>query len=223
MLGARASTAQQTGVAARPSGASSPQGKSGPSFDCRKATTAYERLVCRTPELAIADRALATAYRNALATHPLPTYVRERQRLWLPSHGHCASGDQSVRRCLVSVYERIQELKRIPTAVYSDAEDGAFSYHAGHAVFELFAPTVNGQIPFAIWGGARILRSANAYTECHGTGMLDGVSGEVIAYEGDGPLSIRLGQNRTRLILDQDLPCMGFARILAGEYPAIRR
>ena len=40
----------------------------GPSFDCAKARTVTERLICAEPELAKADREMAAAYRQALAS-----------------------------------------------------------------------------------------------------------------------------------------------------------
>jgi uncharacterized protein YecT (DUF1311 family) len=49
-----------------------------PSFDCAKARSVVERLICAEPDLARADRDLAASYRRALAASRTPT---DRERL----------------------------------------------------------------------------------------------------------------------------------------------
>lgn len=53
------------------------------SFDCAKARSPIEKAICATPELSRADEELAAAYRAALASFPVPGFVRETQRAWL--------------------------------------------------------------------------------------------------------------------------------------------
>lgn len=57
--------------------------KAGPSFDCAKATSSAELLVCSHPDLAAADRALAQAFRAALAGAPDKSALRKGQSEWL--------------------------------------------------------------------------------------------------------------------------------------------
>lgn len=50
------------------------------SFDCSKATSQVERLICDTPTLSQQDDALAASYRATLAVDPS---ARDRQKVWL--------------------------------------------------------------------------------------------------------------------------------------------
>jgi uncharacterized protein len=219
--GANISQAQTRSVAGPPQNQ-----VTGPSFNCAKATTEYEKVVCKTPELAAADRALAAAYRAAVASHPLPTYVRERQRVWLQYRSLCLSSSNTVRACLDEMNQRVAELKRQPTAVYTDAEGGAFSYKSGDVVFELFQPTADGEIPINVWGGARILRSASAYTDCDGRGVFNPSSGRVTfdsTSSMDEQMMATMDPSGRILIVAQDVSCSGFAGFLAKAYPIVQR
>lgn len=55
------------------------------SFDCAKAGTAQEKLICATPELSKLDEAVAAAYSQLLAklAEPLKVAVRDSQRDWV--------------------------------------------------------------------------------------------------------------------------------------------
>ena len=54
----------------------------GPSFDCAKASTPQERLICSTPALAQADLRLAQIYKAALSTAPDKDALRKEQNQW---------------------------------------------------------------------------------------------------------------------------------------------
>jgi len=60
-----------------------------PSFDCDKAKTQVERLICESPTLSRLDVMLDGAYRSALAASPAPDKLREEQRAWLKSRNYC--------------------------------------------------------------------------------------------------------------------------------------
>lgn len=80
------------------------------SFDCRKATTSTEKLICADPLLSELDEILAKEYRLAMKrTSDSPT-VKTSQRLWLTSaRAQCAEPD-----CLKQAYsERITALMSI--------------------------------------------------------------------------------------------------------------
>ena len=53
------------------------------SFDCRKAATPVERLVCADRELSRLDEEMDLAFRDALTLTPFPAGLREEQRQWL--------------------------------------------------------------------------------------------------------------------------------------------
>jgi len=198
-----------------------------PSFNCEKATTAYEKLACTHPDLAEADRTLAAAYRDALASHPLPTYVRERQRVWMKrALDYCAAAENPVNACLDALRERTVNLSRQPFAVYTNAEGGAFNYKASHVAVELFPPAADGLIPISLWGGAVFYRNTGVYTECDGRGTIDTRTGRVTfdkSSEIVEPIATAMGPNASSLIIGEAVSCVGFAGIPAGTYPAVRK
>lgn len=76
------------------------------SFDCKKATSYAEKMVCSDMELSSLDESLAKAYGAALRETPNLT---ESQRRWLKRRGGCQNRD-----CLIGLYqERIAELSKM--------------------------------------------------------------------------------------------------------------
>ncbi len=74
-----------------------------PSFDCRKATTKVEKLICASPELSKLDVDLAELYKEALSKD---RSVRDDQRAWNTEKNKCADTD-----CLKTAYEdRLSDL-----------------------------------------------------------------------------------------------------------------
>jgi uncharacterized protein YecT (DUF1311 family) len=68
----------------------------GPSFDCAKASSAFEKAICADPALSKADRDLAAAYAAAQAAVPAQwkAWLKETQRSWLKFAAvECKSGD----------------------------------------------------------------------------------------------------------------------------------
>lgn len=119
------------------------------SFDCAKARTPLEKAICSDPELSKLDDELAIAYKNALASHPLPSYVQARQRDWLS-----LLSNPSVSGLREGFRTRVKELKNaIPVMVYSDAEQ-TFSYKGGDSVAELWQS--DGKWSLTVWGGFHI-------------------------------------------------------------------
>jgi uncharacterized protein YecT (DUF1311 family) len=75
----------------------------GPSFDCAKASSKVERLICGSPRLAKLDAEVTAAYKQARANNP---EIRKSQLQWLAVRNGCA--DES---CLIGAYEqRLTEL-----------------------------------------------------------------------------------------------------------------
>jgi len=80
----------------------------GASFDCTKATTKVEHLICGDTQLSSLDEQLLQAYRSARASHPKPDMLKMQQRRWL----NYTRDDCSTVSCLKDVYtERIERLK----------------------------------------------------------------------------------------------------------------
>jgi uncharacterized protein len=61
-----------------------------PSFDCQKTVDAVHKLICSTPQLAVADRDMAAAY-EAVQTSPADTELRNSQWNWLKTRDSSAA------------------------------------------------------------------------------------------------------------------------------------
>jgi uncharacterized protein len=83
-----------------------------PGFDCAKAATALDRLICSDHDLATLDRTLAERYtqlRDRLSPEGLAV-LRDSQRKWLTARKECMTGDTTAL-CLSSRYtERANDL-----------------------------------------------------------------------------------------------------------------
>ncbi len=53
------------------------------SFDCARAGTSIEKMICADPELSALDGSLALRYKKVLEAARSPSVLREEQRLWL--------------------------------------------------------------------------------------------------------------------------------------------
>jgi uncharacterized protein YecT (DUF1311 family) len=96
-----------------------------PSFDCAKAVTAIDKMICADPKLAEADRALADSYtrlQRELSPDSFAT-VRVVERAWLLKRAACAPGHvidgeklsaEGARQCLANAYEQQGYLIDIP-------------------------------------------------------------------------------------------------------------
>lgn len=92
--------------AAQPETAQPAQAAIVASFDCTKATSKIEKLICSGPETATADKQLAAIYRAAAAKSSDPAALKQQQRDWLKERNACDDA-----ACLVRVTDaRIQAL-----------------------------------------------------------------------------------------------------------------
>ncbi len=75
-----------------------------PSFDCGKASTRVETLICDKPRLAELDSELAEAYRTALRDAPWASAnrrIRAEQKEWIARRNRCQNA-----RCIRKIYIR---------------------------------------------------------------------------------------------------------------------
>lgn len=83
------------------------------SFDCTKAGTQVERLICSTPILSELDVALAQNYRNMRASNigdGASTHIVQTQREWMRQRNTCSSAD-----CIERIYrKRLDEICSYP-------------------------------------------------------------------------------------------------------------
>lgn len=78
-----------------------------PSFDCRRATTQAERLICTSPELAQADRTLQEVYGHALEAVSDKQYLKSNEIDWIREVRDACTDEP----CLTAAYQhRIQAL-----------------------------------------------------------------------------------------------------------------
>lgn len=91
----------------------------GPSFDCTKASTPTERLLCRDPELASLDRMLSAVFRSALSklTADESTALRHDQATWFRGYArdcNTAATDSQRWDCVnTRLRSRIEQLKAV--------------------------------------------------------------------------------------------------------------
>ena len=104
-----------------------------PSFDCAKATSAVEKMICDYESLAIADAAVSSLYKQIRRTRPFASDQRD----WLADRDTCKN-----RYCLQSTYEdRIGSLMLIIPSVKD--------YHSGR--YGVLRIVSLGKDTYAFW------------------------------------------------------------------------
>jgi uncharacterized protein YecT (DUF1311 family) len=89
---------------------SASSGTFAPSFDCTKASTGPERLICSNQQLASLDVQLMQAYRRAMSSAPNKDSLRAAQIDWKKNQRDACS----TAECMISAYKtRIQSLEAI--------------------------------------------------------------------------------------------------------------
>jgi uncharacterized protein len=84
-----------------------------PSFDCAKASSSVEKLICNDAELAKLDNSLSSLYHTLMKNTPAAEQktLKAEQRGWVKGRDDCWKSDD-MRGCVVSEYQyRINELK----------------------------------------------------------------------------------------------------------------
>ena len=70
------------------------------SYDCAKASTNVEKLICKTPSLSKADEDLSAVYKQAITVAFIADSVKKEQRGWIAQRNKCPSV-----QCLAEEYE----------------------------------------------------------------------------------------------------------------------
>ncbi|MDR5738016.1 lysozyme inhibitor LprI family protein [Caballeronia sp. LZ016] len=81
-----------------------------PSFDCTKASSDIEKLICSTPETADADRRLAAAYSAARAKSKDPNALKVDQRNWLTNERNACSDAACLLHAMNDRIERLSSM-----------------------------------------------------------------------------------------------------------------
>jgi uncharacterized protein len=90
-----------------------PGAQAAPSFDCAKASTDVEKLICSDAELAKLDHSLADLYGTLLKHTPAKDQqmLKAEQRGWVKGRNECWKSDD-MRGCVAAEYRsQIAELK----------------------------------------------------------------------------------------------------------------
>lgn len=188
------------------------------SFDCKKAKSKVEKSICDNLELSQLDEQLAAAYKATISTHPLPKYVKARQKDWLDLNQYCDT--KKFVQCLKNNYiERIEELNISPRMqIFTNSKD--FIYENSDAVVTII-PEPSGYARIGIWGGFVLHRLATeenekpTYTGCEFKGITTTNSNYHHAV-GFDKTEISFNISNDKLILDNNASeniCSGFGRL----------
>lgn len=94
----------------------------GPSFDCGKASNAIERTICKDPDLAKADREMATTYTGLVArlSGPAKDHLAKDQVRWIANRNQACGHDKGgIAECLKQRYAaRFDTLKAFAAGTY---------------------------------------------------------------------------------------------------------
>lgn len=143
------------------------------SFDCKKPTDKIQKVICADPELNRLDTEVANAFKALLKLHPLPEYVKARQKEWQVLNHLCE--DDYLKICLKSSYvSRLEELIwSNDITVFSNKK--TFDFAKADAVVEI---NFNAKT-FMIWGGFTEHTQATSesgnpvYVGCQFNGVLE--------------------------------------------------
>lgn len=169
------------------------------SFNCDKASNAIEVAICTHRGISLLDDELASLYKDLLKTHPLPEYVKARQRDWNKVKAFCDG--PTLVDCLEQVYRvRISQLTLMPgSMVFSSNPNNA--YVMGDVVFEVHPSDKR----VSLWSAMPIVASngKKTYLVCEYEGLLQG-SGQNQAVDASG-VTINFEVKAQQVVLEPNL------------------
>jgi len=184
------------------------------SFDCNKARSKVEKSICNDKELGELDAQLALAYKKAMKEHPLPSYVKARQRDWLKLNSFC--DPKNFQICLKKNYkERLGHLQPENIIIYSNTRQ--FSYEGGDAVAEFWQVNPN-KWRLSIWGGFAIHSQASQaegkeiYVGCEFDGGTTDIFNGVATSVGGTSVKYKISDD-TFVLGDSAEICAGFGQM----------
>jgi uncharacterized protein len=178
------------------------------SFDCNKAKSPVEKSICADSELSKLDEELSQIYKVAVIKYPVANYLKIRQREWIKGNSYCDIN--KFTSCLKEKYiERIKKLSDIDKIqVYSNTN--MFSYEKGDAVAEIRRE--GNKYLISLWGGARIHRQAQSYTECEFEGIFSTADGGKATDKSGETFTFKIFGNKITYEDDRQ-NCPGFASL----------
>jgi uncharacterized protein len=96
----------------------------GPAFNCAKASSKVEKMICADPTLSSADSVNADIYKEALQTSDNANQVKQEQRQWLKARNTCQTTD-CIGKAYDARYNQLQHERLVNSgAVNSDGSVG---------------------------------------------------------------------------------------------------
>lgn len=122
------------------------------SFDCKKATTKIEKMICADAELSKLDEKMAAAYKTAMQDVQQSNLIRQAQKQWLKGRNGCVDST-----CVKQAYEmRLQDLTSLNEGKNAAQQDPI------SAKKPLYGHCVDLEYPAGNCGS----RSGKGYTVC---------------------------------------------------------
>jgi uncharacterized protein len=181
-------------------------------FDCDKASTFVEKVICSDLRLANLDDQLGRLYKDALAASSNSGALKAEQKAWLSSRNQCKDSD-----CIMKAYDdRIGVLGAMSAPAKSGDVTGTYKMKdRGAAGVVLVQQTTNGRIKFYINATYRTNTG-----ELSGEVPLNGDATNYVNKELDCTLSFNFMPGS--LVLNQDGSCgMGLNVSAAGTYKRV--
>jgi uncharacterized protein len=186
------------------------------SFDCAKASSAIEKMVCATPELSRQDDYLNGSYQRAVARIGNKPALRAWQRAWLKSG---ALNDCKTAECVKLAYGT--RVKLLDDAVKSPWNGQYARYYKGKAdrhtaEIVLIASSEGGVLGEgeALWMGPN---AANGQVNVGEFRALGAFNGARLMFKQDG-CQITSTLKGARLVVEDNQQCGGHNVTFAGEY-----
>lgn len=124
------------------------------SFDCAKAKTPLEKLICSNPELDTADAQMGAAYKALRLSFPNPVFVTSEQQYFVSSYPSCLEAEgrtlnaaEAVRSCLALVKKRISVLE-----AYRRARVFSHASRPTHETLTVLLYSTDGRERIRLWG-----------------------------------------------------------------------
>lgn len=199
------------------------------SFDCAKARSPLEKLICSQPELDAADTRMGEAYRKANAAVPLKGFVATTHRVFLAEYRSCAMSApnrplptaQAVRQCVAAADRRSQELEGYTQArFYSEVAKGKAFTQDDLAILVSTGP---GESRIRLWGNwmpdAYDPKPFPMGVVCDLEGRLLPAKGGVKAeFDEDVPMQV----TDTMVKIGGHIMCTPRNGVAEGNYPRVR-
>lgn len=192
------------------------------SFNCAKATTSIEKMICSNTQLSDLDELLVVSYKKAMSRTEDKKQLKSEQQQWLKSTRNAC---QDVE-CLKDAYAmRITELnEKVATHKQTFSVSGTYQrYYSGKPDVNKTTISIktlqNGQIQVqgqSIWMGSS---NTNVNTgEVEGIALLEGNKADVT---GDG-CELTLLFSAKNLIVENETGCGGLNVTFNGKYRKIK-